>query len=305
MDRIHAGDIISQSFAFVRDHAKSVVVWSAVYLGLTVAMQLAMVSLMGPQFGADQLRTGAIGLGQFFLVFSLIMIAMIVVVTAIQAAIFRAALHPEKRELSYFRFGGDELRLFGLLLILGILFFIGFVIAEIAFVAVLAGIFAIGGAMRALGVLLAVLGGFGLFAIAIFFVVRLASAGPLTILRKRITIGEAWRLTRGHFWTLFGSYAIVAAVSLVVLSVITTLQFAVGSGPQQAMLQQMMHPRDPLYQQQVAAMQMQQYASFGPGRIFGLAVGSLLAGTLLALQCGTIAVATRLLINDEEPASVF
>jgi hypothetical protein len=305
MDRVHAGDIIAGSFGFVRDHLKSVVAWSAIFLIVTIAIPLAILFFAGPQFGFEQVRTGAISPVQFILAFIAVFVVLTVLITAIQAAIFRAALYPERREITYLRLGGDELRLFGLMLILGLLFFVGFLIAEIVFFAVVAAFFAMGGMMTVLGIVLAIVGGFALFAGAIFFVVRLASAAPLTILRKRITIGEAWRLTRGHFWTLFGSYAVIAVISFVVMMVILSLQLAFGSGAERAMLQQMMQPRHSLYQQQLMALQMQQAASFGPGRFIWAVINAIIYGCLIALQGGTVAVATRLLAKVEEPASVF
>jgi hypothetical protein len=306
MDRVHAGDIIAGSFQFVRDHLKAVLVWSAIYLVIMLAMQLAMRPMMMAQLtaGPGSVTPFASGLFRQMLLGLLgAYLFMIAVLTVLQAAIFRAALFPDRREISYLRLSGDELRLFGLLLILAIGFFIAFLIAAFAVEAVVFVMVGLGGVMRVLGVLLGIAGGLAMIVAPIFFVVRLASAGPLTILRKKITIGEAWRLTRGHFWTLFGSYAVVAVVWIIVAIVI--VQLSLGSGMQQAMMQQMTHPGDPLYQQQVVAMQFQQFTNFGPVRLLSLAISAILWGLLIALQCGSIAVATRLLLNEHEPAAVF
>ena len=158
----------------------------------------------------------------------------------------------------------DELRLFGLLLGLAILFMIAFIIGMIIVSIVAGGLIALGSVFKAFGILVIILGVIGMFAAPVFFIVRLALAGPLTILRGRITIGEAWRLTRGHFWTLFGAYAVIAVISMVVLGVLVPL--TLGAEMQQSMMQQMLHPNDPLIKQQYLAAQIQQFSSFGPAR---------------------------------------
>ena len=282
MEKVHVGDMISGSFQFVRDRFRTVLVWSAIYFAITLGAQLAMRPLYQKQFTAMQAgMAGTPGLpGQAalsVLVGSLLVIAIIIV---LNAAIFRAALHPERSAFAYLRFGMDELRLFLLLLLLTIAFFIGFFIATIVVELIVFALIAAGGVGRIFGVILGIVGGLALFGAMIFFVVRFASAGPLTILRKKIVIGESWRLTRGHFWALFGTYFVVAVVWLVGWLVLLKITFSGAMGD--AFIGQMRHPGDPVYQQALIAAQVQQANDFGIGHVVIAAVVSVLYIFLIA-----------------------
>ena len=295
MERVSAGEILSATFEFIRDHLKAVMIWSAVYLVAIVVSQLAMRPFY-------QMQLSGVPSSQALLSLFGIYLLMIAIVIVLNAAIFRAALHPEHRETSYIRVGMDELRLFGLLLLLGIAFFIAFIVVALAINIGVFGLMAMGRFGVVFSALLAIAGYIATLAAIIFFVVRLASAGPLTILRKRITIGEAWRLTRGHVWPLFGAYAVVA----VILIVGGIMVFMLVAGSElQAMIDQMRHPGDAAYQRVMFAQQMQTMNSFGIGRIVSLGISAIAYMFMIALQCGSIATATRLLLNEEEPSSVF
>jgi hypothetical protein len=295
MERVSAGEILSATFQFIRDHLKAVMIWSAVYLVAILVAQLAMRPFY-------QMQISGVPSSQALLSVFGIYLLMIAIVIVLNAAIFRAALHPEQREASYLRVGMDELRLFGLLLLLGIAFFIAFVVVALVINIGVFGLMAMGRIGMVFSALLAIAGYIATLAAIIFFVVRLASAGPLTILRKRITIGEAWRLTRGHFWSLFGAYAVVA----VILIVGGIMVFMLVAGSElQAMMDQMRHPGDAAYQREMIAQQMQRMNSFGIGRIVSLVISAIAYMFMIALQCGSIATATRLLLNEEEPSSVF
>jgi hypothetical protein len=56
--------------------------------------------------------------------------------------------------------------------------------------------------------------GWGVLVLAAIAVVqvRLSIALPLTYLYEQITVDEAWSLTRGHFWSLFGAFAAIFAL---------------------------------------------------------------------------------------------
>ena len=48
-----------------------------------------------------------------------------------------------------------------------------------------------------------------------WFYVKLSLSFPLTLLRRRFVIGEAWTLTKGRFWTLFGAYFMIFVIMFV------------------------------------------------------------------------------------------
>ena len=301
MERVGPGEMLSATFQFMRDHLKAIAIWSAIYFAMGYLAQL----LMRPYY---EMQLGGIGgspnlPAQSALAIiggALLLFAMMVV---LNAAIFRAALYPERQELSYIRIGMDELRLFGLLFFLSIAFFIGFFIVTLVVELLVIGLIMAGGATRILGVLLAIIGVFVILGTMIYFVVRLSSAGPLTILRKKITIGEAWRVTRGNFWSLFGTYAVVAVVSLIAFSVV--IKLTLGGEMWTAMMEQMRHPGDPLYQQQMMSAQMHQMYDLDIAHVVSKVIVAVLYMATVSLICGSIAAATRLLVKEDTPASVF
>ena len=70
----------------------------------------------------------------------------------------------------------------------------------------------------------------------IYAEVRLSLAFPLTFMRRSFVIGEAWRLTRGRFWTLFGAYFIIGLVYMVLAGILFCFAFGpffseVAQGP--------------------------------------------------------------------------
>lgn len=64
------------------------------------------------------------------------------------------------------------------------------------------------------------------YAILIFIGVRFAPAAATSIARRRFSFFEAWKVTRGRFWALFGSFFILMIAYLVVLAIFMTAVFA-------------------------------------------------------------------------------
>ncbi|WP_010545637.1 hypothetical protein, partial [Sphingomonas elodea] len=59
----------------------------------------------------------------------------------------------------------------------------------------------------------------------LFVQVRLAIAVPLTYLYEAITVDEAWTQSRGHFWSIFGAFAVLALLLLALASLLLLLFF--------------------------------------------------------------------------------
>jgi hypothetical protein len=213
--------------------------------------------------------------------------------TILLTAAQRAVLRPDESAFASIRLGGDELRMIGLAIFLGFLFMIGYFIASLilGIVAVATGAATGGpGAMAPVMIVGFVL----ILCVILFFWVRVSLAFPLTLMRRRFVLGEAWRLSRGHFWTLLGSYLILILI-LFALAIGASLavqggywsQLAGGgsAGPGA---------------QRAAQAQMEAQFSLGLPMILALALGTVIGSLSIAFTGGSVATAARALADDQQ-----
>ncbi|HEY3812926.1 MAG TPA: hypothetical protein VGL66_06850 [Caulobacteraceae bacterium] len=142
---------------------------------------------------------------------------LMVISTVLFTAVLRAVLEPEKSAFAYLRLGMDEVRLFFLRIVYGVL--------AAAFMAAIvgAGVVLFIATDRYIGhpwegwidVLVIVLG----LCLLIWVLFRLSLSFPMTFADKRLRIFESWSLTRGHFWGVVGVWA---------LSVLLVVAVAIG-----------------------------------------------------------------------------
>lgn len=282
---VTVGSILSGTFRFIGANVRAILVWSAILLLMSIVMMVMMRPFYEAQIAMLQQTGGpppTPQIGSFFLV----MLLGLVVFVVLAAAAFRAVLFPEQRRFAYLRLGMDELRLLGCALVL----LIGFYLAMLI-VGVVAGVL--------LGLVAAMLGG-SAFAAMVFIplvmlvpcawlMTRLALAGPLTILQRKIVIGPAWRLSRGHFWQLLGAYLVI----MLMLFVVYAAFFLVRMGPA---MTDMLHPTDQAAALRVASAQAAAYTLSLKNIVIAL-VTALILGFAHALYAGGIAVAAAQLVD--------
>ncbi|MEL7130260.1 MAG: hypothetical protein AAGK23_12005 [Pseudomonadota bacterium] len=111
------------------------------------------------------------------------------------------------------RFGGDELRL----IVVGLFWLMFFFLAIFGPSLIIGVLGAIstelgtdGGGLQVIAVLIGAI----TFLVPIYFAVRFSAASALTIRDRKIQITSSWRVTRGRFWGLFGSYIAIIAAAL-------------------------------------------------------------------------------------------
>jgi hypothetical protein len=286
------GSIISGGFGLLRRQPGAVAVWGLIYLAITVLMGLATRPMMGsfarmagnnPTIPADFAST----MGELLLLELAVFVVFVVLVAASQ----RAVLRPDRGGFAYLRLGMDELRLVGLSLLLLVLFYIGMLIGLIV-LSLIVGIVAVAAGPTA-AIPLMIVEVLLVFGLALWIEVRMSLAFPLTMLRGKIVIGEAWRATRGRFWTLFGAYLLIFLM-LMVLWIAVAL---VTSGSYFADLVQ--SGFTPEGMQAAAQRQMErQFGAITPLAVLGWVLTALAGTITLAVLGGAIATAARESVED-------
>lgn len=131
--------------------------------------------------------------------------------------LYRLMLRPEEPAFLHLRIGPDELRIFGVWLVLMLAIFL------------IVGLAVVGAAaardIPMAGVVIVVAG----FAAAVWLGVRFSMAAPASFARRRFVLLESWRITRGHVWALIGM-SLLAACLVALLSVLAWVALVLVSG---------------------------------------------------------------------------
>ncbi|HEX4737578.1 MAG TPA: hypothetical protein VH331_08460 [Allosphingosinicella sp.] len=296
------GAVIGGGFRIIRDKPFAVAVWACIYMLLFAGMMLLMRPIMTAQMqmmsgGNPQIQAAALGaMAGRFLLFSLLWIVVYVVLFA---AAQRAVLKPERQGFFYIRLGMDELRFLALTILFLVVFYIAMLVLMLV-MGLLIGI--LGGATGSVG-LAAGVAIFDFLAIVVFtawYFVRFGLAFPLTMMREKIVIGEAWRITRGRFWPLF-------AASLVVLVIIFVLWMVVSSITSGAYFAEIARSAgNPLAVQKAAQAQMARQFELSGTAVLIWIVGGIIGALTVTLWGGAAATAAQqLTFNPDEIAETF
>ncbi len=228
-------DAAFEGFRIARERPKSVLFWALVYFLFSTLAIVLIIQVLGPDAAllfvqppqsqmtqAETLRLFGVA-GKLYAILGPI---VLVFGSAMSCAVYRAVLRPEEEGLPL-RFGGDEIRLVGLwillaLIVFGAIFVVAFVLT---FFAALIG--AAAGAAAA-GVVSGIVF-VGMICAMIWLSVRLSLAAPMTFAERRIRIRDAWALTKGHFWHLAGCYLLAAIFSLIVVLLGLVIAFALSA----------------------------------------------------------------------------
>lgn len=241
MQQFSATDAALSGFRLAREHLKTVGIWTAIMAVASFAVALVAVTTFGEQLAAllelssqtnpDPEETLA-AMQRMWPLFLGSMIYVVALNAVLLAAVNRLVLRPQDSAGAYLRLGGDELRQVLVQLVVNLILFGIYLVVLVATIVLIGIGAAIGG--TALGVLIGLLAGLGLIGGLAFVAVRLSLLSALTFETRRIDLKAAWNLTKGHFWSLVGAYAVALILAVVVyllLMVITAaLVMVMGGG---------------------------------------------------------------------------
>lgn len=189
--------------------------WSAIgpvygwYFG---AVTSAMEGVEPPAPPAELMSLAPLGLG-FVVVFMALF-------AAFEAACLRWLVRGESGGgLMGLKAGADTWRVFAiywLWALLSIAIMLGVAVLYIG----LQAIGSIGGAAQVAAMIFGGLAPLGVLALWIFLAVRLAPAAAASIAQQRFVFFGAWRVTRGHFWALLGSFVIIMVGYFVIVLIV-------------------------------------------------------------------------------------
>lgn len=296
---LSVGMIVGGAFRLLRERLGSVLVWGALYSLGAFAIGYFMLSAMAPMMAMgdrpDPNQALAV-MGGFFARVILLYPLLFCLYTILLTAAQRAVLRPDEVGFASIRFGGDELRMIGLGIFIGFLFFVGYMVAVVilGLVAVAAGMsagspdagVAAAGPVMIVGILI-------ILCAVLFFWVRVSLAFPLTLMRGRFVLAEAWQLSRGHFWTLLGGYLVLF---LIIIAMAIVLSLALQGGYWSQLTAGRLTGPDA---QQAAQAQMAAQYSLGLPMILTLVIGTVMGGITIAFTGGSVAIAARALASDQ------
>lgn len=241
-----ASDAAFEGFRVVRRKPMLLVWWALAYIvffGVIFALvgpgMISMVAAAerleaaGPT--ADPAQVTA-AMAPFFGMFLVLVPLGMLIKAVFQAAVVRAVVTPAQSRFGYLRIGMDELRVVGVVLVLGLLLGVAY-FAMALVVGVVAGISAAAGG----GALYILVGVAVIAAICalIWAAVRLSLAVPITVAEKRFALFDSFALTKGRFWSLLGMIIIVGVMCMLIalLSSAVMLPFTFMTGGMERLVQ--------------------------------------------------------------------
>ena len=230
-----ATDVAFSGIRFARHHPRAVAIWAGIQLVISLAVGLLILALFGPSLaqlqtlghaGATPDTAAAMAaFGRIWQINAFVLPLSLVLYSVIYATLARAVLAPGEERLGYIRLGMDEVRQ-GLLLLLWFVVCIG---AEaLGFIVVLVPTLVVKLAIHGPSVLVMVLCILLVVAAAIYCLVRLSLASPLTFDSRRVDLFGSWALTRGRFWKMLATYLLVIGLALVIGFLIMIITVAVA-----------------------------------------------------------------------------
>jgi hypothetical protein len=228
MREISAGQALGAGFRLIGREPAAFAAWCAVYFvlgvlpqGLVMGPSLSMMQALGSGNGPTSPAVLA-AQEQMSRLQPVSLISGLLVFAVLPAAIFRAMLRPDDRGFLYLRLGMREVWMALSGLVVGVIWFMGILVAMLPTIAVAA----VGAQGGPAGVLLAIPLFLGLFGVVLWALLRLSLAPVMSFADRVFRFPEAWRISKGHAGRMF-----LVALGLFVLAVVVEgVVFGVGFG---------------------------------------------------------------------------
>lgn len=231
MERFSPSEAALEGFRLTRERPGDIAAWTGFYFLALVVLAFTMLAVLGPSF-RDFLQGGGESDSEALTnilakspQLGPILLLAVYFSAVVLAGVFRVVLRPGEKGVAHLRMGADELRLTVVFLVL--LAFVIIAVALVDFSVVMVS--QLTGPTRIIPILLTFSG----LAITLWMAVRLSLAAPVTFARRRIAIGESWRITRGHFWSLFGMIIMAMifwAIVWILVTIIGYVAVAIAGG---------------------------------------------------------------------------
>jgi len=225
MNPFSPSDAALEGFRLTRERPGTVLAWSAVYFIGVLLIGVVMMASLDPNFidvvkrgeltTRDPEEVGAM-LAQSWPAFLLVLALTVFLLSVIMAGIYRLVLRPNEHGFAHLRLGKDELRLTAVNMLL---FGVGILCLTVGFM--LTALAERSGTI--VGLLVGALG----VAFTVWLGVRLSLATPMTFAVHKISVREAWALTRGYFWRLFGMILLAVIFYVIIWFLITIIAYVI------------------------------------------------------------------------------
>jgi hypothetical protein len=235
MSKFSASDAAFVGFRLVREHPRTIAIWAVLMTALSLMVSTLTIKLAGPQlaeFMAMSAENNAspeemLGvMGGLLPVMAVSLIYSLALYAVMLGAVNRMVLRPDDARSAYLRFGADELRQAGVLILVNLLM-VGVYIAAILVSAILVGIgiAAGGGPIAGLAGLISFV---GVACLMLYFAVRLSFASAITFDTGKVSVRQSWVMTKGHVGALLGAYLLAGVMAIIVYLLVMTIVAAVG-----------------------------------------------------------------------------
>lgn len=242
-----ASDAAFEGFRLTREKPAAVAAWALVQLVAGVVVALLTVFLIGPEMKAllefnqnppsDPAAVQAI-LPAMFKVLGVGAPIRMLAWAVMVCAVYRAVLRPQDKGFGYLRLGADEVRQVLLSIVIFLIMMAAVAVVTFGLVMVAMGLALLaggnGGSAGTMAMMVTLVSMFAIVGVYVWLLVRLSLTGPMTLMRGKLSIGEGWAMTKGHFWKLLGAYFIAFILAVVVAllgwAIILAVSLAVGGG---------------------------------------------------------------------------